>query len=102
MTAGNSGSFSVQVSGPSWIRPSELRVLRNGEVVHSEVLEDATDGVYFDGEIAIDATVDSWFVVEVEDGQGLGSGFGSARPFAFTNAFFLDVDGGGWEPPGLE
>jgi hypothetical protein len=100
-TQGSAGFVNVEVSGPSWIHPELLRIYRNGVVVHEQTLESASGAVIFEGDIPIEADGDSWFAAEVEGGDGMGHAYGGARPYALTMAWFVDVDGGGWEPPGL-
>ena len=99
---GGSATLSARVQAPDWVIPSTLRVYRNGEVVIEEPLpETSSDGVWFDGWWTVEADADAWFVVEVVGETSQGSAWRDALPYAATNAFFLDVDGGGWTAPGL-
>jgi len=100
--SGSSATLSATVSGPSWQVPTVLRLYRNGEVVEEvQIAETATDGVWLEQQLQLEASSDAWFAVEVEGEQGLGGVWGSAVTYAMTNAFFLDVDGNGWQAPGV-
>jgi hypothetical protein len=99
---GASATLAAQVLAPAWISPGTLRVYRNGEVIQEhELLGAPEDGVWFDGSWTVEADADAWFVVEVEGSEPMGPAWRNHPPYAMTNAFFLDVDGGGWVAPGL-
>ena len=95
---GAAGELAVTVQAPAWIEPGILRVYRNGEVVHEELLA-GPGPVWFDDRIAVSAAADSWFAVEVEGTASLGPLWRGFPPYAMTNAFFVDVDGDGWAAP---
>ena len=61
----------------------------------------SSSGVWFDDDLTFTTDTDAWFVVEVVGEVSQGSAWRDALPYAATNAFFLDVDGGGWTAPGL-
>jgi hypothetical protein len=48
----------------------------------------------------VDSADDAWFAVEVMGTQSMGDFWRNNTPYGMTNAFFLDVDGDGWTPPG--
>lgn len=99
--SGAGGQLRVVVSGPTWVQPATLNVWQNGEVVHTEELPpNDGGGPLLDAVLEIEADADSWWAVEVDGGEPLGHAWGGEPPYAITNAFFLDVDGDGWEPPG--
>ena len=98
---GTGGTLTVRVAGPDWVRPGVLNVWRNGVVVHTEPLEAPVDGTILEAEIQVQASEDSWFVVEVDGGEAQGHAFGGHAPYALTNAFYLDIDSAGWVAPGL-
>jgi hypothetical protein len=97
---GAAGELVVTVQAPEWIEPGTLRVYRNGDVVHEELLA-GPGPIWFDGRIAVDASADAWFAVEVEGTEPLGPLWRNFTPYAMSNAFFVDVDGSGWSAPGL-
>ena len=100
--SGETIALEVAVSAPSWIAPGSLRVYRNGEVVWEQDLAEAdSQGLWFDDTIHLESDADAWFVVEVEGDQSLGDAWRNHTPYAISNALFLDVDGDGWEAPGL-
>jgi hypothetical protein len=80
----------ARVLAPPWIVPSELRVIRNAEVVATRALPGPEVGVERLAE-AIPVTVgpEDWLTVEVAGGPGLGSNWGGSTPYAMTNAFFF-------------
>ena len=99
---GASATLAAQVLAPDWISPGTLRVYRNGEVIEEQELTGpAADGLWFDGSWIVEADADAWFAVEVEGSEPMGPIWRNHLPYAMTNAFFLDVDGGGWQAPGL-
>jgi hypothetical protein len=100
---GGTATLSAVVSGPDWIVPDVLRVYRNGVLLSEEAIAGPAAGTtWAERSWAVEAVegVDSWFVVEARGSQGLGGPWGSAVPFAITNALFLDADGDGWQGPG--
>ncbi len=99
---GSSLAIDVLVQAPSWITPGTLRVYRNGDLALERALTERDDsGVWFDEAIAIELEADAWIVVEVEGSEPLGDFWRNHAPYAATNAFFVDVEGDGWEAPGL-
>jgi len=99
---GGSATLSARVLSPEWVIPTTLRVYRNGELLIEEALPaESEGGVWFDGWWTVEAGADAWFAVEVVGETSQGSAWRDALPYAMTNAFFLDVDGGGWSAPGL-
>ena len=97
---GNAATLNVLVLAPSWIVPGDLRLIRNGEIVFEQTLPDsAEDGVFFEGELELEADTDAWFVVEVVGSQPMGDAWRNQTPFAMSNAFFLDIDADGWDAP---
>jgi hypothetical protein len=97
---GGSAAVDVQVLGPSWIVPETLWLIRDGEIVHEEALTEAVDGTWYAGSLPLEAERDAWFVLEVRGSTPMGDVWRNQAPYAMSNAFFLDVDGDGWEPPG--
>ncbi len=97
---GSSAAVDVAVLAPSWIHPGTLRLIRDGEAVLEESLTESVDGVWFEGIITVEAERDAWFVIEVQGSDPMGAAWRNATPYALTNAFFLDVEGDGWDPPG--
>lgn len=100
---GASHSFSVEVSGPSYIQPEEVRLVRNGVTLQTATVEPSLyDGrVWLATEFVIEETEDAWYVVEVEGYSPMGHVWRGATPYAITGAFLVDVAGDGWEAPGL-
>lgn len=94
--------IGVRILGPDWMRPTWVRLWRNGAEVQTAALPDAAqDGVWWDDAFDVSDEDDAWYVVEVEGAQALGGLWGGGVPWAAANAIFVDVDGDGWESPGL-
>ena len=99
---GTTAALEIDVQTPSWIEPGTLRIYRNGDVLHEQILtERDDDGHWFEDNLEVDSEQDAWFVVEVEGTEPLGDTWRNHTPYAMTNAFFLDVEGDGWDAPGL-
>ncbi len=98
-----SASFSVKVSGPTWLVPGVLRLYKNGEILQElQFPETATDGVWLEQDLSVSTDGDAWFVLEAEGDDSLGGIWGSSIAYAASNAFFFDVDGDGWSGPAVE
>jgi len=98
----DSAELAVRVQAPSWIAPGSLRIYQDGALLHEEALpEESEDGTWFDDSFAVSSDADSWIAVEVEGSEPMGDAWRNATPYAMSNAFLLDVDGDGWEAPGL-
>jgi hypothetical protein len=99
--AAASATLSVRVQAPDWIAPGVLRVLQDGEVLFEQTLPSDGGPLDFEASWTVAPDADAWLVVEVQGDASLGPAWRDAVPYAATNAFFLDVDGDGWTPPGL-
>ena len=94
---GTTGTLSITVRSPGWIQPGTVRVWHDHEVVWEQTLTDAVDTVWLDDRIQIDVSEDGWLVVEVEGTEPMGDIWRNEPPYAATNAFFIDIDGDGWD-----
>ncbi len=100
-TTGTQGALTISVQAPDWMAPGTLRVWQNGVAVFEQAL-DAPDGVtWFDGQVPVAVTTDSWIAVEVEGTESIGPLWRDFTAYAMTNAYFVDVAGDGWDAPGL-
>ncbi len=98
---GSEVTLTATVRAPSWIAPGTLRIVRNGTVL-DEVELPATGGATDTTQTwTLSSDSDAWYVVEVQGEVPLGDAWRNELPYAATNAFRLDVDGDGWEAPGL-
>jgi hypothetical protein len=100
---GGQHTLAVVVSGPSYIQPDIVRLVRNGEVVDSVTVDASTfdNGLWIATDFVTDDSEDAWYVVEVEGATAMGHVWKGATPYAITGAFLVDVAGDGWEAPGL-
>ena len=98
--SGGAQSLDVRVLGPSWLRPGAVRIWANSAVVFEQDLAESDTGVFFDAVVPLDLPEDAWVVVEVDGGAAQGGWWGGHAPYGVTNAFFVDVAGDGWTPPG--
>lgn len=90
-TTGNDGALTITVRTPDWMAPGTLRVYRNGEIVYEEALDEHVDGLWFDGDIAVEAPSEAWFAVEVEGDQPVDQLWRGFVPYAITNAFRVNT-----------
>lgn len=90
-TTGNNGALTITVRAPDWMEPGTLRVYRNGEIVFEEALETPVDGLWFDGDVPVEAPGQAWFAVEVEGGQAVAELWRGFVPYAMTNAFLVNT-----------
>lgn len=102
LIAGDSNEIVARVLGPAHIRPTVVRLYRNGEVVDSvDVPPDAEPGLWIEHTFEIEDAEDAWYVVEAEGASGIGGVWHGGIPYAIANAIRVDVAGDGWEAPGL-
>lgn len=91
----------AQVSAPSWMPGGVLRVYLDGEVVFEREVPQGMVGGLQDTIIReVPVTQDGFIAVEFEGTQALDWNWGGSVPYAMTNAFLIDADGGGWAPLG--
>jgi len=111
----------VMVSAATWIDVSSLEVYANGRPLVLEAMGDdlaqvagpmdadalswpiASPGdevIRLDADIHLFPDQDTWYVFLVR-GEGSLSPVGSGAPFAYTNAVYVDVDGDGFDAPGV-
>jgi hypothetical protein len=96
-------TIDARVLGPDWVRPAEIRLIRNGDVLETIPMPSASvEGVWWEGAFEVDEATDAWYVVEVEGTQGMGGVWHGGVAYAAGQAYFVDVDGDGWEAPGLD
>lgn len=113
---GASLNLSIAIFAPGWVLVDEVRIIVNGQVVQTLDPTTFTAGSDFRQRVGsvllnLPATKDAWIVVEA--GVPL-SQTGAYRPgtpwskiqkgmypIAITNPIFVDVNGGGYVPPGL-
>jgi len=101
----------VRIQAASWIAPQTLEVYANGRPLPlaqtgpSTFTEDAAGtsamnvaaGSY---DVVVKPQRDTWYVVLVR-GAGTLAPVNPSAPLGYTNPIYLDVNGGGFEPPGL-
>ncbi len=121
---GNRVTLSLRVQASNWVPVPEVRVIGNGRVLASFDASSAPPVTApparpwarsparverFRHELALDLERDSWLLLEA--GAPLGDPtpdpFADAIvpgyvPLAFTNPVFVDLDGDGFDPPGVE
>ncbi|MBI4914132.1 MAG: hypothetical protein HY823_15495 [Acidobacteria bacterium] len=114
-TAAGTVSLSVSLYAPDWVPVDELRVVVNGSVVLTVDPASLTPGPDWrqrSGTLSVTLPAkDCWIVVEAgvpltATGPYLpGSPWNKIQrgiyPIAVTNPIFVDVNGGGYTPPGL-
>jgi len=84
--------LDVDVTAPSWIVVDTVALLKNGAEVESVAWEGSP--VSFE----LDPREDAHYEVVVSGAEPMAPVY-SQTPWAMSAALFVDVDGGGWEPP---
>ncbi|MCB9664675.1 MAG: CehA/McbA family metallohydrolase [Alphaproteobacteria bacterium] len=116
MVQGHAVQARVRVRAAPWVPVPELRLVVDGEVVHTEALEAPPAGTVLDVERVLPLTLDADAWVLAEAGwavtphtgpqPAVGGDYAVVAPgyvpLGFTNPVRVDADGdGGWTPPGL-
>jgi hypothetical protein len=95
-----SGDIAVTVQALPWMRPTQVRLWRNGVVLETrDTAADPDGATYFDESFVMESDTDAWFIVEALGGGAMGGIWGGTGPWAMTNAFLFDADGDGWTAP---
>ncbi len=115
-TNGASVNVSINLYAPGWVPVDEVRIIVNGQVI--QTLDPSTFGSGSDfrqRSISVPLTLpvakDAWIVVEAGVSLGQSGPYRPGTPWAkiqkgmypiaITNPIFVDVNGGGYLPPGL-
>ena len=85
--------LKVEVLTPSWIQVDTLHVYENGTEILSLPVEDSSLT------IPLAPQEDAVYVVMTKGDQDMSPVYPGQRPWALTQAFFIDSAGDGWEPP---
>ncbi|MGI9324204.1 MAG: CehA/McbA family metallohydrolase [Pseudomonadales bacterium] len=97
--AGQKATLSARVRTAGWVPADELRVLVNGEVVHTAAVSTTGELV-----LPLEFQADSFVLVEVEGEptEQYQIVYPGHRPYAFSNPIYVDANSDGrWQPPGL-
>ena len=112
-------TLDVTLVAPDWLPVDELRIVVNGQTVlaindpKSVLTRSTSDSRYYTGTLAVPVPVgrDGWLVVEAgaplsaagpyRPGTPWNIVMKGIYPIAITNPIFLDLNGGGYTPPGL-
>jgi hypothetical protein len=93
-------TFRVRVQTPSYSEATRLHVVVNGKVVQS-LDRTGANGHDFDETLELAFEDDSWVIFFAVGPRGTAWEYGDTT-LAFTNAVFVDVDGDGWQAPGMQ
>lgn len=114
--SGTSLTLAITVYAPEWVPVDEIRIVVNGQVVQTLDPSTFSPGTDFRQRTAsvplnLSSAKDAWIVVEagVPLSQAgpyrIGTPWSKIQkgiyPIAVTNPIFVDVNGGGYVPPGL-
>lgn len=114
--SGASLNISITFYAPDWVPIDEVRIIVNGQVVQTLDPSTFTPGSDFRQRVTsvplnLPTTKDAWIVVEAgvplsQTGPyRAGTPWSKVQkgiyPIAITNPIFVDVNGGGYVPPGL-
>jgi hypothetical protein len=118
-------TLSIRVLASNWIPVEEVRVIANGRQILAFQVDGAARGrssagepwdrsrrrvVRFEGETRLSLEADTWVLVEAgaeldplpEPDPFASQIVPGLVPLAFTNPVFVDLDGDGFDPPGIE
>jgi len=103
---GSGGTVTVKatVQAPAWMPVTMAYLVANGEVVHTFEAADLAeaDGVRLSKDVELTLAKDTWVVLVAGAPEAdLWPEKPGARVLGVTNPLFVDVDGGGFTPPGL-
>jgi hypothetical protein len=114
--SGASPNVSITLYAPDWVPLDEVRIIVNGQVVQSLDPSTFSPGSDFRQRVAsvplnLPTSKDAWIVVEAgvrltqtgpyRAGTPWSKIQNGMYPLAITNPIFVDVNGGGYVPPGL-
>ncbi len=115
--AGSSVTLSISLYAPDWVPVDEVRVVVNGstpiQVPMASFTASATDFRLRTTTVTVPMPVgkDAWLVVEAGVSRSQAGPYMAGTPWnkimkgiypiAITNPIFVDVNGGGYTPPGL-
>ncbi|MGB0639857.1 MAG: CehA/McbA family metallohydrolase, partial [Myxococcota bacterium] len=87
-------SLDVNVKGPSWMPIDTLEIYANGELSSTiEIERNETTS------IELNPSTDTAYILIATGTGDMSPVYPGQRPWALASAFFIDADGGGWEPP---
>jgi hypothetical protein len=102
LLVGGEATLRVRVQSPDYIVPDTLTVYQNGLPIEQIAMPTSADGtVWLEQDFGLAPDTDSWFAVEVTGSVSQGPAWRDQTPYALSNAIRLDVDGDGWQAPGL-
>lgn len=94
---------NLRIQSPTWARAKTLVTYVNGvEVARQTIDSENADIVDFDGAITLELGEDAFVVFIAFSDERLSDVTPGQRPLGITNPVFVDVDGGGFEPPGVD
>ena len=90
----DSADLKVEIRTPSWMVVDNLHVYENGVEIMTIPWGEETEI-----SIPLEPDNDAVYVLIVKGEQDMSPVYPGQRPWALTEAFFIDVAGDGWEPP---
>ncbi|MDQ7054399.1 MAG: CehA/McbA family metallohydrolase [candidate division KSB1 bacterium] len=89
----------IRVQAAHWVRCDTVRIIGNGEVVQTILLQNQSRAVRFEGTVTLQPTIDTWYMVEATGSKSMAPLVPDApvpiMPLAFTNPIWVDADGDG-------
>ena len=98
--AGASVTLNVQVLAPSWVSIDEITIVANGLPLMTIPVSAPAPPLWMDETVVLSPAVDTWYVVRA-DGGDLAPVLPGRTAFAASNPIFVDLNGDGFDPPGL-
>jgi hypothetical protein len=95
--------LDITVHAPSWIAVSYLKIYANGQLLKQFDIPASKERVRFRQTLNLKPQRDTWYVVVAGDEQSdMAPVYLGIKPISMTNPIYLDIDGNGFQAPGLE
>lgn len=99
---GTKMTLDIEVTAPSWIPVAYVKVYANGALLKKYDVPASTDRVRFKQSLEVTPTKDTWYVVLAgDDEKAMTEVYQGRKPVSMTNPIYLDLDGKGFQAPGL-
>jgi hypothetical protein len=100
--AGTALTASIRVEAASWVPLATVRLMGNGEMLQEWDISAETGMVRLDATAEVNPVVDTWYhVVAFDPVRSLSPLYPGRTSAAFTNPIWVDLDGDGFDAPGL-
>ncbi len=93
-------TLSIRVSAPTWVPLDTVRLVGNGAVIQEWDVSGAEGVLRLETELQVSPPMDIWYhVIAYTESADLAPVYPGRDSMAFTNPIWVDLDGGGFDPP---